>query len=360
MATALAALGSNEGDRAATLDQAVLQLRQHPEIEVQAVSTWHQTEPVGGPAGQDVFLNGAVLLETSLAPLDLLHAFQAIEQAAWRQRQVHWGPRTLDLDLLLYDQQVMHSAELTVPHPRMAFRRFVIEPAAEIAPQMVHPQLGWSLLKIKEHLDTAPNYLALFGPPGFAPKKLATEVANELSGTLLLDQPIPRVKREPPFEKPKELLDCLKTLLHHLYLLGAAAQKSDKQEDNRLLVSDFWLGEALVAAETLCLPDAEAVRVAEKQYRSKLLLLSPKLIVCVFPSEKQIAETSQPDEEYPAGWKAAEVTCRISVPREQLQQWRDHAQRLLSSGDYGPWLLLDGVDQETAFREVHAAALAMQ
>src|SRR5690242_10149479 len=100
MAIALAALGSNLGDRAATLQSAVLQLEQTPGIQLLRVSRWHETLPVGGPAGQDPFLNGAVLLETTLPPPELLHVFQHVEQSAARQRDVTWGPRTLDVDLL--------------------------------------------------------------------------------------------------------------------------------------------------------------------------------------------------------------------------------------------------------------------
>src|SRR5690606_25069559 len=94
---------------------------------------------------QSPFLNGAVLLETSLAPHELWQVFQQVELAAHRQREVTWGPRTLDVDLLLYNKLVLDSPELTIPHPRMMFRRFVVEPAAEIAPSLVHPLVEWRL-----------------------------------------------------------------------------------------------------------------------------------------------------------------------------------------------------------------------
>src|SRR5262245_8677284 len=126
MPTALIALGSNLGDRAATLARAVELLRVAAEVRVAAVSRWHETEPVGGPAGQGPYLNGALRLETSLAPEDLLTVLQRIETELGRTRTERWGPRTLDLDLLLYDDVTCNTPRLTLPHPRLAERRFVL------------------------------------------------------------------------------------------------------------------------------------------------------------------------------------------------------------------------------------------
>jgi 2-amino-4-hydroxy-6-hydroxymethyldihydropteridine diphosphokinase len=133
------ALGSNVGDRRATLDGAVAALRRHPAIAVRRVSSWIETDPVGGPPGQGRYLNGAAVIETTLSPRDLLDTMQAIEQQFGRVRETPAGPRTLDLDLLLYDDRVIDEPGLAVPHPRMAGRRFVLEPLAEIAPQRRHP-----------------------------------------------------------------------------------------------------------------------------------------------------------------------------------------------------------------------------
>ena len=98
--------------------------------------------PIGGPAGQEPFLNAAALLETSLPPAELLARLQRIELHLGRTRETRWAARTLDLDLLLYDNLVLNTPYLTLPHPRMAFRRFVLEPAAEVAPEMAHPRLA--------------------------------------------------------------------------------------------------------------------------------------------------------------------------------------------------------------------------
>jgi 2-amino-4-hydroxy-6-hydroxymethyldihydropteridine diphosphokinase len=137
------ALGSNLdsgfGDREKNLREAIERLRALG--EVQAVSSFYDTEPVGY-LEQPRFLNGAALLRTELAPLELMRGLLAIEGAMGRERVVAKGPRVIDLDLLLYGDRVMSTDELTLPHPAMQERRFVLEPLAEIAGEMVHPVLG--------------------------------------------------------------------------------------------------------------------------------------------------------------------------------------------------------------------------
>jgi len=139
LSTAYIALGSNLGDRAATLRQAVDRLTLLGSME--AVSPFIETAPVG-MVDQPPFLNAAAMLSTILPPRDLLAALHAIEQDLGRVRTIHtihWGPRTLDLDLLLYDDLVIALPGVTVPHPRMHERRFVLEPLAAIAPTVQHP-----------------------------------------------------------------------------------------------------------------------------------------------------------------------------------------------------------------------------
>ncbi|MBS1820936.1 MAG: 2-amino-4-hydroxy-6-hydroxymethyldihydropteridine diphosphokinase [Acidobacteria bacterium] len=132
-------LGSRYGDREANLREAVRRLGELG--EVQAVSTFYDTAPVGY-TDQPSFLNGATVLETALDPLDLMRALLTIERAMGRERVIAKGPRVIDLDLLLYGSRIMNTAELTLPHPEMQERRFVLEPLAEIAGEWVHPVLG--------------------------------------------------------------------------------------------------------------------------------------------------------------------------------------------------------------------------
>jgi 2-amino-4-hydroxy-6-hydroxymethyldihydropteridine diphosphokinase len=139
--TCYIALGSNLGDRQAYLDQAVALLRAQSGIRVEQVSRSWETAPVGGPADQGPFLNAAARLDTDLSPRAVLNALLTIERQLGRERREPCGPRTIDLDLLLYGAEVLDEPELVVPHPRMHERVFVLGPLVEIAPDAFHPKL---------------------------------------------------------------------------------------------------------------------------------------------------------------------------------------------------------------------------
>jgi len=150
MAIAYIGTGSNLGDRERNVAEALRLLGEAEGIAVTAASGLHETEPVGGPPGQGRFLNGAARLETSLSPQGLLDVLLGIEEQLGRVRTAPWGPRNIDLDLLLYDTVTVNEPDLVVPHPRMHRRRFVLAPLAEIAPDVVVPTLG---LTVRELLD---------------------------------------------------------------------------------------------------------------------------------------------------------------------------------------------------------------
>lgn len=137
--TAYIGLGSNLGDRREYLDRALQVLRDRPGIEVVAVSSYHETSPVGGPPGQGDYLNAAAELRTTLDPEELLRALFDIERSLGRVRSEWHGPRTIDLDLLLYDDLVYEQPHLIIPHMHMHERFFVLEPLVEIAPGVAHP-----------------------------------------------------------------------------------------------------------------------------------------------------------------------------------------------------------------------------
>lgn len=134
------ALGSNLGDRNSSIAAALRALEALPATRVDRISELFETEPVG-PGVQGKYLNAAALLTTSLAPRVLLDYMLSIERALGRMREVgrQWGPRIIDLDLLLYGDRIIAEPGLIVPHPRMHERRFVLEPLARIAPDFVHP-----------------------------------------------------------------------------------------------------------------------------------------------------------------------------------------------------------------------------
>lgn len=154
--TAYIALGSNMGDKKAYLDGAVSALEKLPGSRVQRVSSYCVTKPYGN-VEQDDFLNGCLCLETLMCPEELLDALHTIEQAAHRERKIHWGPRTLDLDILLYDDEIFETERLVIPHPEMHKRSFVLMPLLEIAPYKRHPILKKTVAELCEECSGENN-----------------------------------------------------------------------------------------------------------------------------------------------------------------------------------------------------------
>jgi 2-amino-4-hydroxy-6-hydroxymethyldihydropteridine diphosphokinase len=151
---AFVGLGANLGDREQTIRGAVAALDAEPAVEVVAVSALRETEP-WGPVAQPRYLNGVAELETDLGPRALLDALLRVEQGLGRVRSgERWGPRTIDLDLLLVGDQTVDEPGLTLPHPRLHERRFVLEPLAELAPGLVVPGRG-EVVALLEALDDA-------------------------------------------------------------------------------------------------------------------------------------------------------------------------------------------------------------
>ncbi len=151
---AFVALGSNMGDKQGYLNGAVEALRADECVRVKQVSSYRVTAPYGG-VDQDDFLNAAMEIETLYEPEELLDALHAIERAARRERLIHWGPRTLDLDILFYDDLVQDDPALILPHPDLHNRDFVLGPMAELAPNLVHPVLNKTMKQLLNELPAA-------------------------------------------------------------------------------------------------------------------------------------------------------------------------------------------------------------
>lgn len=152
-AVAYVGIGSNLAEPLQQVQRAVAALEKLPSVDLLAVSPWYGSHPVGGPADQPDYINGVACLKTSLLPHALLDALQAIEHQQQRVRRERWGARTLDLDLLLYDNECVHDDRLTLPHPRLHERAFVLVPLADIAPQLTLPN-GCSVASLLPALST--------------------------------------------------------------------------------------------------------------------------------------------------------------------------------------------------------------
>ena len=144
-------VGSNMGDRMEYINQAINAIEAQDDTRVVHVSSLIETKPYGGVV-QDDFLNGCIAIDTLKEPEELLDFLMDVEAQAGRVRTIHWGPRTLDLDILMYDDLVMNERRLTIPHKEMHKRLFVLEPLEEIAPYLMHPLLGQTITQLKEKI----------------------------------------------------------------------------------------------------------------------------------------------------------------------------------------------------------------
>lgn len=189
-------LGGNIGEVATTFRQALRQLDDAPGATLIKASGLYESAPVGANAGKP-FLNAAAILDTSLSPHELLALLQQIEDSHNRTRETHWGPRTLDLDLILFGQETIDTPELTVPHPHSWYRRFVVEPLAEIAPNVLHPSVELQFAQLQKWLASDNFRMSVHGPcelldssPEFL-ASLSTDfpgvTMNRSSGTVLED-----------------------------------------------------------------------------------------------------------------------------------------------------------------------------
>jgi len=242
VASCLIGVGANLGDRAEAIGLAGDRLREHESVDSLRASRQYATKPIGGPDGQAEFVNAAFHVQTSLPPATLLQLLQQIEEAAGRTKAERWGARRLDLDLLLYDEAIIEQRELIIPHPRMAFRRFVLEPAAEIAGRMTHPTTSRTVAELASRLDKLAAYIAISNAASAERQSLLLEVAAQTNALPLLaptslggssgDSPSPGLASAIEFlDQRVQAVNCI-----------------DPRQKDRVWVSDFWLGDALLAA----------------------------------------------------------------------------------------------------------------
>lgn len=347
MPSCLIGLGSNLGSRQKTLDQAVVRLGRDPRMLLIKKSSWHETFPIGGPAGQSPFLNGAVLVETSLGPQAVLEALQQIETDLGRQRSERWGPRTIDLDLLLYDQLVLRTPSLVLPHPRMAWRRFVLQPAAEVAGSMVHPPTGWTIARLLDHLDTAVPYVAITGSIGAGKTLLAERLAEQTSARRITERIDPQRLEAFYADPASQAWDTeLEFLRQRARLL--AVESPGWSHQPRLAVSDFWFDQSLAFARVWLPPgELEAFHGHWEQLRSRVV--RPKLIVLLeAPAHRLLQRVLRRGRRGERG-----------LSEQQLDRIHQAILGLASRPHQGPFLQLAADDPDRVLAEVQAAVEAM-
>ena len=347
MKNILVGLGSNIGNRRAHLESGLAALANLPQTRLGRVSRFIETDPVGGERPQGAFLNAVALLESAFSPETLLSHFQRIEDESGRRREDRWGPRTLDLDLLLYEDVTVASENLTIPHPRMAWRRFVLEPAVEIAPQMMHPTTGWSLLRLLRHLDETPPYVAIAGSIGAGKSSLAKELVEKCAVQPVWEEVDGRRLGE-FYADPKRHaweMEC--------HLLARRTEVLDRGrfhlEAKEWSISDFWFDQSDAFAEVWLEPE-EYGEFHEKWLADRDRVVTPKLIVFLKASPESLQ---------------AAVTRRnrlfeSTLTGGRLGQIQEAITKRLRLPDQGPRMVLDVESGVDVLAEVEAALEGMR
>jgi 2-amino-4-hydroxy-6-hydroxymethyldihydropteridine diphosphokinase len=336
-------LGSNLGERAEYIGNAVASLSRHEGIEVARVSELRETPPLGD-LDQPAYLNGVCEIRTTLAPDELLGALQATEDALGRRRHGKWTARVIDLDLLLFGDQVIHRGNLTVPHPEMHLRSFVLGGLCQLAPDLVHPVLGESIRVLAERLNGAdfvrdaqvPQLVSVAGIIGVG----KTTLANKLAGLLEA-----QVLREPYDTNPympqvyaghKEL--ALDSQLY--FLVNRAEQLSGRAlAPQNVFLMDYVFAKELIYARRL-LNDRQ-LELYESIYRSFADKVMPPVLAIYLSDSpeaclRRVRQRNRPYEQ------------EITVPF--LAQLRDDYDRLFADWQTCPLLrvsasaLIDGAD----------------
>lgn len=348
MIPCLVALGSNLGDRQSFLDAAIDACGSIPETECVAVSPIHTTRAIGGPPEQGEFLNAAVKLETRLDVGALFRQLQQIELRLGRARKERWSARTVDLDLLLFGQLICSTPDLIVPHPWLCLRRFVLEPAVAIAPDMVHPIVGWTIRQLYEHLRFAEKYVAITG----VDRPLVSDIVHQLQRATGVD-----VEHDPLDEEAsptggrsvrtaEKSLELLQRRIDRLQQRNCAKEADDSGRQagaasvdcgrvaNRW-ISDYWLDDAL----DVCLIGPPAVRCEAMRIwcESRGRVPTPAVVVII---------TSPTDGDA--------VTVRGNGPVMEQGLSVETIVKRASRPGRGPILVVDGRDRDRAVHDLIA------
>jgi len=321
LARVVVALGSNLGDRGETIQSAMDALEAIAARQPVSRSSLHWTTPIGGPQGQSEFINAAVSFETSLEPHKIHEQLLRIEADHGRVRNQRWAARTLDLDLLLYDSQIIQTPTLQVPHPRMTFRRFVMDPASEAAPSMIHPRMNQSLAEIATHLRTTQPLVSLIAVPGPSAFRLLNSIEEAASLNGFLDG-----TSEPDWSEP------LDAVLNGLLASPASCDQEEKSGERSSDAKITW--DAHLKSRITGNPPFQAPTLPAADL--------PRLTVWWLRSAKAIFDESP---HWFSQGEAQQVHERLVEQSQRLQQT--------------PYLILQGDDWQSSADEIVAAIEAM-
>lgn len=346
-ARCLISLGANVGNRPQAIEGALRELAGYREVRVLCSSRLRETLPVGGPSGQAAFLNAAALLETSLGPAELLALLLRIEAESGRKRDVRWGPRPLDLDMLLFDDAVLTGPSLLLPHPRMAWRRFVLEPAAEIAPDMMHPGIGWSIARLLEHMNTTPHYLATTGSIGAGKTELAARLTAQEAARLVSEE-IDLTQLAGFYANPASRAWPVELEFLHQRSRLLAAGAGIWQDRSKSAVSDFWFDQSAAFARVWLVPEQYTEFEAHFE-AARRTVVRPRLVVQLEATGQQLHERVL---------RRGRV-CERRLTADELYQIALAIDQQTRRPDVGPVLRIRSDDADAAFEEVSAAFSAM-
>jgi len=300
------------------------------------------SRPVGRPASRK-YINGAARLDCRLSPAQLLAWAQQVEVSMGREPGVRWGPRPVDIDLLLFNRVVLETAELVLPHPRMAFRRFVLEPAHEIAANMLHVTTGWTVSTLLTRLREAPNYVAVAGAHGSKKSQLVSHFAERAH--LLLDPTTVTDSRRADAERlpaERSLAASRAAMEARFEQLGSIVERL-ADPNVGLVISDYWFGQSLVAARTWF--QGPARRQLEARCRELLELLPIPILMLFLDTPVERLASSRPE--------ADEAARRLGARFCRELQWQ------VALPGQGPILRVPDGDLTIARRELEAALIAM-